>query len=747
MGRVRLRLFSSLVLASRSTDRSLAVGSDSNLRACEIAADIARARSRICRASSHPPQTVPSAMLWDLACIAGTVWSGLAAYSIVQQKPITVVAAEVQQRLWASRRILWTGRFGSDGETTPAAASSAERDQLDACRELQVSRQIVRRSPHSNSGSGAAVPPLTFALELAWSAPESVLQQPRVTYQLTLQPLVDEAAQPQQPAEDQPQQADGAPQELPAPLQFTLTVAAPSSADASASTASGHDAASLPHQISTTGDDGVVFDLHESPLPPQSTSNAEVTGSQAAPSADDEEMDTSAPPEGSADASLESEHKSASRPRGRKRKAGVSTTDANKAKPSSKARGGRRTASRSDISLEDAAGEANTESDAARSSELDTEEDHKQAVRPRKTYAAVAAASSAPASSESSSPPLSANSTFERPAFLFTSPAASAYAFTVTAQPLSKQSLTVAEPEVLHFRFVLPPLLFLLQSHPSSSSHASRVLAAFEAFVGHVRVQDEIAGVEWTGLEKLIDTEGSYLQQHREVKRAMNVLGKLADLPCLVRSLAAHSGLLHAIKRRAQKRIAHLEEKAHGGAGHAGEEGGKRRKSGEHGEHHAAEQDDTHMMDVDSGVHAANADSQQQQQQPELLEPILENILWFLLAILRLTQPHVLAASRPEIARANHQAVEEFLKQGEGAALLLLVCSMAHTVWFEAYEEEVVAALVHLFTNYQAEISPAEQNALLFHLLHQSTFGTPTTRALLQQSPISKQLRNPFGTA
>lgn len=46
---------------------------------------------------------------------------------------------------------------------------------------------------------------------------------------------------------------------------------------------------------------------------------------------------------------------------------------------------------------------------------------------------------------------------------------------------------------------------------------------------------------------------------------------------------------------------------------------------------------------------------------------------------------------------------------------------------------------------YWNELPPADAECILFHLLHQATFGTPSARAILHASPLMRnKLNNPY---
>jgi hypothetical protein len=657
-------------------------------------------------------------MLFELSCLAAFIYTLLATAAIIRQETISHTVERIEKE-WKEFRHSTEAKPA----TAPAETDDAESDTAsetgettpveiapspDACTQLRISRQIVRlalvasnarpyrptaSSSASAASSSSALPALEFALELQWQAPQTVLESstPRrpITYQVDVRAIDDAPL-----ATDESKYDSALPQvegSQPSVDRYSVVV---SDNDPPASAA----AFSLHGPNSTNDDVAVPMDADSDGAP--GTEDVDLPKARAAPS--------------------------------RKRKAASSTS---RKKASTTAASKART-SRSRGWCGGGDDPTSTEGSAHDTSEASPAESSDEGARPRAVL--PASASALPSTARSSFGTIRAASTFEQPAFLIEHPSAASYVFNVST---ASSAASPSSASSLSFQFNLPPLLFLIQSRPTNSTQREQVLQGFEQLSLELKVQDDLQGIRWDSLVDLLDPSLS----SKISKRICKVLGRLAELPSVVRELAVQAPVISALHALAEHRIKHLAEKESSGDLRPYKRSRKNSPAGAPASDASVPMEDvTAAAAVEGETDAADPPVESD----ELIEPILENIMWLALAVTDLTHSSEKNKVAPSsyasaLDSANIRVVNEFLRLG-GVPLLLLLCQESSSAWFVPYEDAALHSLVQMFLSPPAAISAADRDALLFFLLHIAQFGTQSARKILFESEVRYVLRNPF---
>ena len=694
-------------------------------------------------------------MWFDLLWYVCVAWTAMCTLAILRHDSVTNTARNASQTIIGAARA-WTQK-ASTRETQPDAAEDADAEDeaepappepsVYAARDVRVFRHRVRpratpigrgskpalsvsaaasgasaaSASASSSSSWSAVrplfAPLEFELELQWQAPPAVIEQgPRVpvTYEIRLQPedgspvLRSPASEEQQPMEaaEAPNDAreaeeDGMPQAIPPSI-----VAAPPSAP-------------LIHRF-TMGGGGDGGGGAERALPSASSSSS---------------MDVESE-ESSADAA-ESSHSS---------DAGGESKEAAKAARPRKRKAASRSSSR--------AGGAARAPRVGRSAGLLADEDGS-----------------------------GSHGTFEEPRFTLQHPRAAAYTVSVLSSagsyaaaaqiPRPGQAECLSAP--LRFSFRLPALLYLVQCVPQSSADARQVLHALDKLLSVLTPRDDLRGIDWASIRTILEPRFS----SRIQKRMLALLSRLIEWRCILIDLCANPLLIRAMQTMVDARLEHIAKKA------AGERANKRARQHEQQQQQAQQpqqqqqqspgmqspaspeqqlaaaasasppilldtpaasasasgvDDSSFVASADPDDHAAHAhdpdhdhdfdpDDEHDPAAPQLLEPVLENIMWFCLkaiAIHDVQHKHsggrrgqqAAAARCPATSDAADAAqssdaaapvveddpslfgcsaaLSSFVAAGGHMLLLSIVNPNTKTEWYPAYQADVLRALANI---------------------------------------------------
>ena len=603
--------------------------------------------------------------------------------------------------------------------TAPASAVAAPAARS-ASAAAAVSSSSSGSSSPSDAAAPASVPPpppplpppaaLDFAVELQWTAPAAALeaaQRTAVTYELHL---------------------DGAP--MPADAENADGDGDAEMADAQDKVAGAAAAATLVHRFTVGPPPAAEAPCRDAAM------EEDADGGDAA--ADSEAAFTFSP--------------QVSRPKKRK------------APSRSRSRAGRSAVAR----LCGGASDPSASSDALPASSAD----EATPATPRRTLRRGSAASSTASASAAASATAAAASgshscgTFEQPGFVLFNPQAADYLLTVVsaAGSYAAAAASPARPPgsqctsaPVRFSFRLPALLYLVQTHPRTATHARQVLDGFDELLRVLTPRDELVGVEWAALAALLgkggaggsssgggsgaDGGGFGGKIHR---RACGVLGALVEWRSVLRELCANTALLAALQSLVDARLAHLESKRARDRPHKRaralsssqirEDVGTatpREGASEAGWAGPPEEMAQHAQWVDSETETEECDLAAMQlaeneaaaaaaaaaaaeapvaaeAAPQLLDPILENALWFCLSAVGLhdnrSATELNCADEPgsapaavsaDDAAANQSSLRAFLAAG-GHRLLYTLAQQSDAAWFPTYERATLTSLARI---------------------------------------------------